>query len=83
MITDAQVKAARHLVGHRVRFAHEAWHPGYLVLMAIPNAMIEIEGFTGVFAPHLVVRVDQASVEELGPDRESRRDGWGLVAAAR
>jgi hypothetical protein len=59
MADQAQIDLARALRGKYVRWNHDTkTHPGYLVIGVTPDGMVEIQGFTGHFAPDLFVRVD-------------------------
>ncbi len=55
----AQLTLARSLFGRVVRFAHEPDSCGYLVVAVTGDGMVELKGWTGHFAPHLFVRVDE------------------------
>jgi len=57
--TPAQLLLGRSLLGKFVRFHHERkTHPGYLVIAVDRDGMLELEGWTGLFGPHLFERVD-------------------------
>jgi len=50
---------ARPLLGKFVRFLDEPkTSRGYLVTLVADDGMVEIDGFSGQFAPHLFERVD-------------------------
>jgi len=54
-----QMALAHSLRGKFVRFHHESkGSRGYLVTNVTADAMLEIAGFSGHFAPHLFERVD-------------------------
>jgi hypothetical protein len=53
-ISDRDLKAAAALVGKRVRFAHlPDREDNYYLVITAHRAMVQLEGWTGEFAPHL------------------------------
>lgn len=54
---EKQLGAAIALLGKTVRFAHQPAGPLFRVSAVHSDGMVEIDGFSGQFAPHLFIEV--------------------------
>lgn len=53
MVDEDQLALGRRLLGNVVRFNHMPPGSGHLCVSMDRDGMVEIEGFSGFFAPHL------------------------------